>query len=79
MFITNNNDETHYGFRCETLELCVDFELVCNGKTDCIDGSDEKNCTFRYNTTTASSFLKGTNFSESGSFSTDLPIKYGKS
>ena len=32
------NDE----FQCVTSKLCVEKNLVCDGKSDCLDGSDEQ-------------------------------------
>lgn len=29
---------------CETQLLCLDWREICDGKADCIDGVDEKNC-----------------------------------
>ena len=31
-------------FKCEEQGGCIDKIGVCNGQTDCVDGSDEKYC-----------------------------------
>ena len=30
------------GFRCHDSKLCISNSLICDGKDDCSDGSDEK-------------------------------------
>ena len=32
------------GFFCEFEKICLSVNLVCNGKIDCLDSSDEMNC-----------------------------------
>ena len=31
-------------FKCLKSHGCIDFSLLCNGKNDCVDGSDEMGC-----------------------------------
>ncbi|CAI2358213.1 unnamed protein product [Caenorhabditis sp. 36 PRJEB53466] len=37
-------------FRCDDNRECLDFSLVCDGKSACKDDSDEKNCSKKANT-----------------------------
>ena len=30
---------------CKSQKQCIDILLICNGVSDCIDGSDEERCT----------------------------------
>ena len=32
-------------FRCKDSKICIDCDLICDGKDDCADGSDENDCT----------------------------------
>lgn len=31
-------------FRCKTSGVCIRAQYVCNGQSNCNDGSDEENC-----------------------------------
>ena len=35
-------DCSENGFRCDDSKLCISNSLICDGKDDCSDGSDEK-------------------------------------
>lgn len=49
LFLENDNCEKQYsqpichGFRCK-LGQCLSEDKLCDGKINCHDGSDEKNC-----------------------------------
>nr|XP_011447092.3 zinc metalloproteinase nas-39-like [Crassostrea gigas] len=33
-------------FQCRNSHRCIDYSMVCNGITDCVDGTDESTCSF---------------------------------
>ena len=42
-------DCSENGFRCDDSKLCISNSLICDGKDDCSDGSDEKQqCNGKY-------------------------------
>lgn len=38
---------TEHQFRCERSSRCVPKSWLCDGDSDCEDGSDEKNCVIK--------------------------------
>ena len=50
--VFNNKDPIFSGIQmtcyihltCQTLLSCLDWREICDGKEDCVDGADEKNC-----------------------------------
>lgn len=39
---------SQHQFQCESDGFCIDMLLKCDGREDCDDGSDERNCTCKY-------------------------------
>lgn len=43
-FFLSGKSCTSHEFTCESDGSCIDEMLKCDGRADCIDSSDEKNC-----------------------------------